>query len=158
MPEPELVDLPARHLAVVRGTVAVEELAAFYDRAFPQIFTALDAAGVVASDAPMAVTHGVPEMLPGASVDISVAVPLDVAFPGAQDTAVTAETLPAARTVTLLVRGNYDLLADAFAQVIAWARSQGLTPTGTSWEQYLTEPTPDGDPDANETLIGVLVR
>lgn len=63
MPEPELVDLPARHLAVVRGTVAVvrgtvavEELAAFYDRAFPQIFTALDAAGVVVSDAPMAVT------------------------------------------------------------------------------------------------------
>ncbi|MGP9723634.1 hypothetical protein ACT3SZ_06420 [Corynebacterium sp. AOP40-9SA-29] len=119
MPEPELVDLPARHLAVVRDTVAVEELAAFYDRAFPQIFTALDAASVVASDAPMAVTHGVPAMLPG---------------------------------------GNYDLLADAFAQVISWAQSQGLTPTGTSWEQYLTEPTPDGDPDANETLIGVLVR
>lgn len=154
MPEPELVDLPARHLAVVRGTVSVEELASFYDRAFPQIFTALDAAGVVASDAPMAVTHGAP----GASVDISVAVPLDADFPGAQDTTVTAETLPAARTVTLLVRGDYNLLADAFDHVLSWAQSRGLTPTGTSWEQYLTEPTPDGDPDANETLIGVLVR
>ncbi|MDN5581857.1 MAG: GyrI-like domain-containing protein [Corynebacterium sp.] len=158
MPEPELVDLPARHLAVVRDTVAVEELATFYDRSFPPIFTALDAAGVVVSDAPMAVTHGVPGTLPGASVDISVAVPLDAAFPGARDAAVTAETLPATRTVTLLVRGNYDLLAGAFDEVICWARSQGLTPTGTSWEQYLTEPTPDGDPDANETLIGVLVR
>ena len=42
--------------------------------------------------------------------------------------------------------------------LVCFNTTEGLTPTGIVWEQYLTEPTPDGDPDANETLLGAHVE
>lgn len=146
-PVPEIVERPEQHLAVVRETVAFDAIPGLYDRAYPEIFGALGRAGIAPAAAPMGVMHG----QPGAELDLSVAVP--VAAPFAGDGMVSAETIPAGRAATLIVRGDYGLLAAAYEHLFAWIAEQGLTPTGLSWEQYLTEPEPGGDPAQNETLI-----
>lgn len=153
---PEIVDRPEIHLAVVRATVAFSEIPALYDRAYPLIFGALAAAGIAPAAAPMGVVHGTPDD----GLDLSVAVPVREPFsaPAEASAEVSAETIPASRTATLLVRGDYEQLSGAYQRIHAWIAEQGFEPTGVSWEQYLTEPKPGGDPSENETLVGVLVQ
>ena len=140
---------------VVRDTVAFDAIPALYDRAFPAIFAALGAAGVTPSAPPMGVMHG----SPGDTLDLSVAVPVKEQFNVGDDTdGIASETLPAGRAATLLVRGDYNQLGAGYERLFSWIAGQGLTPSGNSWEQYLTEPKPGGNPADNETLIGVELR
>ncbi|WP_427868919.1 GyrI-like domain-containing protein [Leucobacter luti] len=158
---PVVQDREEQQLAVVRATVAAADMPALYDRAFPLLFGALGAAGVAPAAAPMGVVHGAP----GETFDLSVAVPVgscagaeagsDASFASGE---VTAETLPAGRAATLLVRGGYDRLGAAYEHLFSWVSAQGLTPAGLSFEQYLTEPEPGGDPALNETLIGTYLE
>ena len=151
---PEVLDRDAVHLAVIRERVALPDLPALFDRAYPAIFGALAAAGIHPAAAPMGVTHGTP----ADELDLSVAVPIAEPLPEAASAGgVAAETLPAGRAATLLVRGDYALLGDAYGHLFGWIAEQGLTPRGIAFEQYLTEPEPGGDPAKNETLIGVLL-
>ncbi|WP_278236946.1 GyrI-like domain-containing protein [Isoptericola sp. AK164] len=137
-----------QHLAVVRETVALADVPALYDRAFPLIFAALGRAGLEPVAPPMGISHG----MPTETLDLSVAVPVAERF--TDDGEVTGETRPAGRAATMLVRGAYDRIAPAYEHLFDWVAAQGLVPTGTAWEQYLTEPSPDGDPQQNETLLG----
>ncbi|KTR85810.1 GyrI-like domain-containing protein [Leucobacter chromiiresistens] len=148
---PEIETRPEVHLAVVRETVPFERIPELYDRAYPQIFAALDAAGIAPAAAPLGVMHGSPT---AAGLDLSVAVPIPhpLAEPRGD---VTGETLPAARTAVLLLRGDFSGLAAAYERLYAWIEAQGERAAGLAWEQYLTEPQPGGDPASNETLIGV---
>lgn len=150
-PAPEIVEQPERHLAVVRDTVAFEAIAELYDRAFPVIFGALGQAGIPPVAPPMGVVHGMQD----GALDLAVAVPVAEPFPG--DGEVVAETLPAGPAATLMVRGDYGQLADAYEYLHGWISEQGLTPGGPAFEQYLTEPEPGGDPSLNETLIAIYL-
>jgi len=147
--DPTVETRPELHLAVVREQVALPDIPALFDRAFPLIFAALGRAGLEPVAPPLGVSHG----MPADTLDLSVAVP--VAAPFADDGEVTGETLPGGRAATLLVRGSYDQLAAAYEHVFGWVATQGLVPTGVAWEQYLTEPAPGGDVARTETLVGV---
>lgn len=151
-PTPEIKDLPERHLAVVRETVAMDAIPSLYDRAFPLLFGTLGAAQIAPVAAPMGVIHGVP----GDTLDLSVAVP--VADPITEQGEVKAETLPAARVATMMVTGDYSRLAAAYGHLYTWLAESGLEAGELAWEQYLTEPEPGGDPSLNETLIGVHLK
>lgn len=151
-PTPELIEGPEQHLAVVRDSVPMDGIPALYDRGYPLIFASLSAAGVTPSGPTMGVTHGMPDE----TINLGAAVPVD--SPITADGEVTPETLPAGKVVTLLVRGNYDLIPAAYGHLFDWIAGQGLTPTGIVWEKYLIEPTPDGNPDENETLLGAHVE
>lgn len=150
---PQLVERPEQHLAVVRERVAFDEIPALYDRAFPVLFGTLAGLGLQPTGAPYGVIFGEP----GDTLDLAVSVPLATPLLESARTLseVSAETLPAGRVATLLVRGDYALIADGYAHLYAWLAAEGLTPSGIAWEQYLTEPEPGGDPAANETLLGV---
>lgn len=147
-PEPAIETRERQHLAVVRETVALADIPALYDRAFPLIFTALERAGVEAVAPPLGISHG----MPTETLDLSVAVP--VAAPFTDDGEVTGETLTAGRAATLLVHGDYAQLAPAYEHLFARVAARGLVPTGIAWEQYLTEPRPGGDPAHHRTLVG----
>ncbi|UBH06195.1 hypothetical protein K8P10_001706 [Leucobacter sp. Psy1] len=155
---PEIVRCPEQHLAVVRDRVPMSGIPNLFDRAFPAIFAAMETAGVKPAGPALGVTHGEPTE----TIDISAAVPLAAPFASVQSTVdgggVTAETLPEGRAATLFVRGDYAQLGDAYAHLHGWVAEQGLTPTDLSWEQYLTEPEPGGDPALNETRIYTLLE
>ncbi|NNU28056.1 GyrI-like domain-containing protein [Isoptericola sediminis] len=147
--DPTIETRGEQHLAVVRETVALADIPALYDRALPLIFAALGRAGVEPVGPPLGISH----RMPAETLDLSVAVP--VAEPFADDGEVAGETLPAGRAATVLVRGEYDQIAPAYEHLFGWVAAQGLVPTGIAWEQYLTEPSPGGDPSRTETLVGV---
>lgn len=154
---PEIDTRPELHLAVVRETVPFDRIPELYDRAFPALFAAIAAAGLSPAAAPMGIMHGSPT---ADGLDLSVAVPISEPFPSAESDAtaevrVTVETLPASRTATYLLRGDFSGLSAAYERLYAWVSEQGEQPTDIAWEQYLTEPEPGGDPAHNETLIGV---
>lgn len=151
-PEPVLLQQPERHLAVVRQRVAFDGIPALFDRGFPAILAALSQAGVSPTDAPMGVTHGTPSD----ELDLSVAVPVDAPINPTGE--VTPELLPGGTAATMLVRGDYALLASAYSYLFAWIEESGMTSIGIAWEQYLTMPEPGGDPALNETRIVILVE
>lgn len=150
---PEIDARPEMHLAVVRESVPFERIPELYDRAYPMLFRALAEAGISPAAAPMGVMHGSPT---AAGLDLSVAVPIPRPYTGT-DGEIATETIPAARTATMLMRGDFSGLSAAYERLYAWISDQGEHPSGIAWEQYLTEPEPGGDPELNETLIGVLL-
>lgn len=149
---PELIEVAEQHLAVVRAIVAMDEIPALYDNGYPAIFEALSRAGIQPVAAPVGVMLG----KPGEKFNLGAAVP--VGEPIVADGDVRPETIPAGRAATLLVQGDYSQLPSGYAHLMAWIDEQGLTLRGTTWEQYLTEPEPGGDPSLNQTLLGVLVN
>ncbi|WP_402464546.1 GyrI-like domain-containing protein [Isoptericola aurantiacus] len=150
-PEPTVVAADAQHLAVVRERVAMADVPALFDRAFPLIFAALERRGIGPVAPPLGVLHGTP----GETLDIGVAVPVAEPFEAGGDAeGVAGETLAPGPTATLLVRGDYGRLPAAYDHLYRWIAAQGLTAGEVAWEQYLTEPSPDGDPARNETLVG----
>lgn len=149
---PKLVELDEQHLAVIRARVALSEIPALFDRAFPEIFAAVQRAGAQIVGPPMGVTRGEPDE----TLDLAAAVPL--AAPFVSDGEVQPETIPAGRAARMLVRGDYAQLSAAYEHLFNWVEAEDLESTGLAWEQYLTEPEPGGDPTRNETLLVVAVR
>lgn len=146
-PDPEIVEMQPQNLAAIRERLPFDELPALYDRAFPLIFAALEKQGLTPIAPPIGVTH---DMSDGV-MDLSVTVPVEREIE--TDGEVHALTLPAGRFAQLLVKGGYDRLGDGYTHLMAWLEANNETVGDYMWEQYLTEPTPEGNPDDNETLI-----
>jgi effector-binding domain-containing protein len=88
----------------------------------------------------------------GAEMTIELAVPIDADPPA--DGRVRAGALPAGRYVTLLHVGPNDGLVGANAALQRWARERNLSwrmDSDATWagrvERYLTDPSPQPDPD-----------
>jgi effector-binding domain-containing protein len=144
---PHLVTLEPTTVAVVRETVPMSELTAFFDRVFTAVMAAVEAQGLTITGPPVAVYHGVPD----GSVDVAAGFPTSAPVAPAEG-GVVASALPCGRAAQLLHVGSYDSLAQAYERITAWLGEQELTPADIMWESYLNEPDPD-DPDASETLI-----
>jgi effector-binding domain-containing protein len=60
---------------------------------------------------------------------------------------VEMSTLPAARIVRTIHRGDYEGLGVAWGEFLAWVAAEGLATRGTLWECYTTGPESSPDPD-----------
>jgi effector-binding domain-containing protein len=58
----------------------------------------------------------------------------------------------------MMLVGSYERLAEAYGHLYGWLAENGLEAGEIAWEQYLTEPEPNGDPELNETLIGIHLK
>jgi effector-binding domain-containing protein len=144
---PRVVTLDPVTAAVVRETVPMGELTEYFDRAFRTVLEVAGAQDVGVTGPPFAAYHG----MPGPSVDVSGGFP--TAAPVTPTGGVTMMKLPSGRAVQLVHAGSYDTLEDSYGVLMTWMEDRGLTRAPLMWETYLTEPTPDGDPSANLTLI-----
>ncbi|MBT0995593.1 GyrI-like domain-containing protein [Cellulomonas sp. DKR-3] len=148
----ERVELPAVTLVAVRRTVRMDQLAGFYDQAYGQVAQALAASGV----APAGPAVGWYAGMPTDSVDVAAgfAVPEGSGpFEG-----VDTVELPASAAVVGTYTGPYDGLPDAWSEVVAWAGEHDAAGRGDFWEEYVTDPSPDGDPAANVTRLVLPLR
>lgn len=144
---PELVTLEPTTTAVVRETVPMSELTAFFDRAFHAVMETAQAQDIAVTGPPFAVYYG----MPTDTVDLAAGFPTADAVTASDG--VTAAELPGGRAARLLHIGSYDSLEGAYGRVMAWMGEKDYRPAGLMWESYLNEPTPDGDPNENQTLI-----
>jgi effector-binding domain-containing protein len=139
-PLPELVTVAPTITAVVRGTIAADEVTDFFDRSFSVLGAAIAAQGVTPTGPAFALYRGIPDE----TMDLEVGFPTDRAI--APDGSAEAGELPGGQVVRVVHAGSFDGLAGAWQQLGAWMAEQGLTPSDTYWECYLTEPNPEMDP------------
>jgi effector-binding domain-containing protein len=137
---PELVTLEPTNAAVVRGTIAAEEITDFFDRSFSVLGEAIAAQGV----APIGPAFGLYRGLPDETIDVAVGFPTD--GPIEPDGSVEPDELPGGRVARVVHAGAFDGLGEAWQQLGGWIADQGLTPAESYWEVYVTEPSPDMDP------------
>ena len=137
---PEVVTLEPTTAAVVRGTVAAEEITDFFDRSFSVLGEAIAAQGV----SPTGPAFGLYRGLPDETIDVAVGFPTD--RPIEPDGSAEAGELPGGRVARVVHAGAFDGLGEAWQRLGAWIAEQGMSPGETYWEVYVTEPSPDMDP------------
>lgn len=138
--DPTVTEVEAVATAVIAGQVPMADLPAFFDQSFTELGRACGTQGIVPTGAAFARYHGAPAEV----VDLEVGLPVD--SPVRAEGRVAPGSLPAGRVAAVSHHGGYDGLGAAWAGLGEWIEEQGLTPTDTLWEVYVTEPGPDVDP------------
>lgn len=136
----ELVEVERRPTAVVRGTIAMGELPAFFDSAFEQLTTTLAHQQRAITGPAFALYHEAPAEV----ARLEVGFPLDAEVEPSGD--VEPGHLPAGTVARTIHRGGFDGLGDSWGRLGAWIGERQLEPSESMWEVYLTEPTPEMDP------------
>jgi effector-binding domain-containing protein len=140
----------------------MESFPSTVDRAFPELFGWMGAAGLAFAGAPF-IRYLTIDMDRELEIEFGVPIsPADAARVNGDDR-VHIDHLPAGRYATLIHVGPYDQLVAANARLQDWALDQRLTfdttawPDGDSWaarfEIYTTNPTEEPDPDKWEVEI-----
>lgn len=142
-------DQPTAFVAVLRERVAMDALAAFYDRAYRAVAQEVAAAGL----AIVGPAFGWYRDMPTDSVDLAAGF-----FVGA-DTAdvlgdgVEVVELPGGRAVVGVHVGSYDSLAGAWGEVQMWLSKHPAQMRGDFLEVYVTDPSETAEPSQNETRL-----
>ncbi len=157
-PEPTVVDTDAIALAVIRFEgMRIEGLPAAFDSSYGPVMVALQGAGLHPVGAALAVYEGDPM----AEFAVEIGFPVDRPLPAAVEldgVHVTASGLPAGRLAVVTHVGPYDELGAAWGRFMGWVASQGLSPDDRYGEIYVTEPTPDGDPNLLRSDLFLTLR
>jgi effector-binding domain-containing protein len=149
--EPELVTIATATTAVVRDVVPLAGLREFFDTSFRALGQTLADQEVAAVGAAFARYRG----SFGDPVDVEVGFATDRAV--RPDGAVAADGLPGGRVARLVHAGSFDGLGGSWERLHSWVADQGLAAQGQKWEVYLTQPTPDMDPDTLRTELNLPI-
>lgn len=150
-PEPELIEIEPAKTAVVRGSVVMTGITAFYDRAFGEVAAAVGRQGLSPQGA-----FGLYLAPPADVIELEVGFVVDGQVEPDGD--VIPSALPGGRVARLVHHGGYDGLGAAWGGLLMWVSDQGLVPAGPMWEVYVTEPTPQTDPAHLRTDLFCPVR
>lgn len=145
--EPRLATLEPETTAVVRGTVRLDALPAFFDESFPRLFETLGRQQVQPAGPPFARYEGEPTE----TIEVELGVP--TSRPIEPDGEVVPGELPGGEVATGTHVGSYDHLRQSYDALARWIGEQGRVPSSGMWEVYVTEPGPDVDPSTLRTDI-----
>lgn len=148
---PEVVTAEPVTTAVVKGTIPTDEVRDFFDRSFAVLGEALQTQSVTPTGPAYGLYHGIPDE----TMDLEVGFPTDRAIEA--DGSAEAGELPGGRVARVVHAGSFDALGGAWQRLGEWVAAQGLTPADTYWEVYLTEPSPDMDPNELRTELNWLL-
>ena len=122
-------------------------LTEFFGRAFTTVMSAAGAQNVQLTGPPFALYRGTPAQ----TVDVEAGFPISGAF---QDKdGVTAGALPETQAFEAMHMGSYDTLETTYAAIQERMKAQGLTPSETMWEFYLSGPGVEPDPLKWQTRV-----
>lgn len=137
---PRKVHLTEQPVAVVRERVPMASLTDFFGRAFSTVMAAAQKQGASPAGPPFALYRG----MPSESVDVEAGFPITGNFEGTDG--VAKATLPETDALEALHIGPYDTLENTYHAILGQMEAEGLTPSDTMWEYYLSDP--EAEPDA----------
>jgi effector-binding domain-containing protein len=152
MNDPQLATVTSVPTAVVRGRVAPDDLRNFFDTSFSTLAQTLSAQGISIAGPAFGLYRDAPDNV----VDLEVGFPIDGAVTPEGD--VVASSLPAGRVARLVHAGSFDGLEASWRRLKTWIDEQGLTSQPVWWEAYVTEPSPDMDPNDLRTELNAPVE
>ena len=144
---PEIITLDPITTAVVHGTVPMDGLTNFYDTSFTAVAETMGRQGLEMTTAGFGMYFGVP----AETVELEVGFGTDRPIEPEGD--VRPGTLPGGLCARAVHHGGYDGLGDSWGKLAEWIAEQGHRPAETMWEEYVTMPSPDGDPDQLRTVL-----
>ncbi len=160
--EPTIVEREEQPYAGVGRTVRLREIGEAFPRMMGELAAGLARLGVAPAGPPF-LRYIVIDMEGDLQIELGIAV----VAPVPSDDALIAGVLPAGRYGTVIHTGPFDTLADANAELQAWAAREGLrwaaveTPIGDRWdarlEIYLTDPEAEPDPATWRTEVAYLL-
>jgi effector-binding domain-containing protein len=134
---------------VVRhAQVSVGDLPALFDEGYRMIATC----GLPLAGPAFALYRGDPSQPFDLELGFPLAEPLTA--PTTTSPVVEPSSLPGGRVLGLSHIGGYESLGDSWSRLAAAAATRGA-PLSAYWEVYVTEPTPDVDPDTMRTDLFV---
>ena len=134
------IELQPTTILGVHEVVPMEELTAFFSRAFGTVAAAIAAQGTHPAGPPVAVYRGTPTSM----VDVTAGFPVENTVIEAPGTLLVP--LPAGRAAVITHHGSYESLPTTYDVLGRWMRKHGLVPTELMWEQYLVGPETTADP------------
>ncbi|HET9655868.1 MAG TPA: GyrI-like domain-containing protein [Kineosporiaceae bacterium] len=134
--------------AVVHEVVAMSALPDFFARALSAAAATAGQQGLGISGPPFALYHGMPGPQ---GVDVEAGFPVSGTVRDGGD--VVASRLPAGPTAVALHVGPYEGLPQTYDEVIRRLREEGLAPSTDMWEEYLSDPATEPDPQTWRTVV-----
>ncbi|GAA2490895.1 GyrI-like domain-containing protein [Terrabacter carboxydivorans] len=147
MNEIRTVETTEQPTAVLRATVPMDELPAFFARAFAAAAATIGQQGQFPVGPPFGLYRGMPTTV----VDVEAGFP--VTTPVEASGEVVPSTLPGGRVVEAVHVGPYDTMGETYGQVEQWMVGQRLVPGPVVWESYLRDPEHEPDPATWRTVI-----
>ena len=144
---PEVVQLPARRVAVMRANASTEELPETFARIFPAVFGALTEQGVTDMGHVIAVYHTMDANQMELSAGIEIGDGVDPAAP------LELLELPACDAVKADHFGPYDQLHLTHESIWPFVQKLGRAPLAGPIERYITDPEAEPDPSKWHTEI-----
>jgi len=148
MTEVTIRDEAERVTAVVHEVVPVADLPAFFGRALAEVAGVAGEQGVMLAGPPFALYHGMPGPQ---GVDVEAGFPVAGQVRGTGH--VVASRLPGGPTATALHVGPYERLEQTYAAVRDEIATGGLQPAPDMWEEYLSDPAAEPDPQTWRTVV-----
>lgn len=146
--EPHIVSTEAITTAVIAGeAVPMTALRDFYDRSFGQVSEVILRQGLRHTTAGFGRYFGEPTD----TVDLEVGFGTDREVQPEGE--VRASVLPAGRAARVVHVGSYEGLGESWGRLYGWIVDQGLTAADWMWEEYVTMPTPETDPEELRTVL-----
>ena len=146
-PEPRIVHTVEQPTAVVHERIPMADLTEFFGRAFGTVMAAAQAQGVQLTGPPFALYRG----MPTETVDVEAGFPVNAGFSGTEG--VVNGSLPEAEAFEAIHLGPYDTLGTTYGAIQERMRAEGLTPSDTMWEYYLSDPETEPDPAKRQTRV-----
>ena len=139
---PEVVQLPARRVAVMHASASTEELAETFARIFPAVFSALTEQGVTDMGHVTAVYHSMDANQMDLSGGIEIGDEVEPAAP------LELLELPTCDAVKADHYGPYEELGRTHESIWAFVQEIGRAPISGPIERYITDP--EAEPDSSK--------
>lgn len=157
--EPTIIDAPEWQTIVARtDDASMSRIRELMDSGFAAVGHALSQEGLRPAGAAFARYSSDPSHEPFV---------LELGYPLAEaldepvhidDTVVIPSSLPAGRVATVSHVGAYERLGESWSALHTWVEQQGHARESAFWEVYVTEPTPDADPESMRTDLFLPLR
>lgn len=135
----EMKHVEAQPILGVRTTSTMDQLTGLIGSLFGEVYAYIHECGRQPAGMPFSRYHS----MDGNTVDVECGMPVAPALDGRGR--VQAGELPAGTVATVTHMGPYDDLPQTWAELTQWMESQGLQPTGSPWEVYVTDPGAEPD-------------
>ncbi len=133
----ELLELPDQNVLSMRTITAVENLPAFFGKAYKSIMDYLVSLGENPSGMPFGAYYN----MDMSALDIEAGFPVAKALPPKDE--IKSTIIPGGKFVSTIHRGPYDTMKPAYDAMTEWVKANGYEPTGIAYEYYLNDPSAD---------------
>lgn len=150
-PEIELIEVEPQATVVVKAQdYPMADLGQLFDIAFSAIFSTLPKFGI----APVGPPFSLYAQQPAETIDLEIGVPVSGQLPADEvvgELTLTNSALPGGRLAAVSYFGSFGGLGDAWGALMNGVDALGQEPAMPGFEVYVTEPTPDMNPDELRT-------